>query len=126
MSESNGYATREGLFSKTQRRFKDIDHPEYGKHEIQSLNDLEKSSFDAAAVNSKGKLNRIAAINSNARLIVIGCSKPKFTRDDVPQIQQLDAGYTEWLAKEIRQHCGFDEEPEKNSETTDSDASHSS
>jgi len=114
------YATKEGLFTKAaERRIADVEHAEYGKFQIQSLNDLEKSRYDAAAVNSKGKLNRIAAVNSNARLIVLGCVNPAFSMDDVPQIQQLDAGLTEWLAKEIRKHCGFDEEPEKNSDPTD-------
>lgn len=120
MSEDNGYATREGLFAVgAERRIKDVSHEKYGTFQIQSVTDLEKSRFDAAAVNNKGRLNRIAAVNANARMIVIGCVKPKFTMDDVPAIQGLDAGLVEWLAKEIRSHCGFDEEPEKNSEATD-------
>jgi hypothetical protein len=123
----SGYATRDGLFSTgADRRLKDVSHEKFGTFQIQSVTDLEKSRFDAAAVNSKGRLNRIAAINANARMIVMGCVQPKFSMDDVPQIQGLDAGLVEWLAKEIRSHCGFDEEPEKNSETTDSDASPSS
>jgi hypothetical protein len=119
----SGYATRDGLFATgADRRLKDVSHEKFGTFQIQSVTDLEKSRFDAAAVNSKGRLNRIAAINANARMIVMGCVQPKFSMDDVPQIQGLDAGLVEWLAKEIRSHCGFDEEPEKNSETTDSDA----
>jgi hypothetical protein len=119
MSETNGYATLDGLFQSAARRETDFEG-RLGKFRIQSLTDLEKSRLDALAINSKGKFNRHAAITANARLIVACCVLPKFTESHIAKIQELDAAGVEELAAACRDHCGFNEEPEKNYDTTDS------
>lgn len=130
MSVENGYATRESLFaSPFERRFADHEQLFNGqpcKFQLQNLNDAEKGDFDSDAVNSKGKFKRQSIATANARVIVLGCAKPKFSNADVAILQGYDSGEIEELAEAIRKHCGWEDEPEKNSDTIDDDDSHSS
>ena len=123
MSETNGYVKRDALFAVADRRYTDVEIDGLGKFKIQTLNDLEKSEYDAQAINKRGAFNRRAAVSANARLIVLCSVEPQFSADDVRRIQSLDAGAVEKLATACRVHCGFAEEPEKNSDTTDADDS---
>lgn len=123
MSEGNVYATKEAIFSSVGKRdYKDVEHERFGKFTIRSLTDLEKSRYDAEAINSSGKFNRYAAVNANARLIRLAVVvrsddfNPMFGDQDVSKIQELPSGMTSWLADEIRTFNGFDaaEEAAKN------------
>lgn len=112
MSETNGYATPDLLFgSPVKRRFADVQVEGLGKFRIRSLTDLEKSSYDAAAINKDGKFNRMAAVSANARICVLCCvdgeGNPIFCDEHIGKLQELDAGALGELADECRRHCGF-------------------
>lgn len=114
MSESNGYATPEALFgAPCKRRFADVEIEGLGKFRIRSLSDKDKSTYDAAAINKEGKFNRNAAISANARLVQLCCvdadGNQMFSVNQVPQLQELDAGALGELADACREHCGFTE-----------------
>ena len=114
MSEGNGFATREMLFgSPPVRRYCEVAIDGLGKFRIRSLNDKEKSGYNAEAINKDGKFNRHAAISANARLVALCCvdgdGNRVFTADDVPKLQELDSGLVEELAEACRKHCGFGE-----------------
>ena len=128
MSEGNGYATRDALFAKPfERRLAEHEQSFNGsicKFEYSNLNDAEKGEFDSDAVNSKGKFKRQSIATANVRLIVLANTKPKFSHADIATLQTYDSAEIEEWASKIRQHCGWEDAPEKNSDTTDDDDSH--
>jgi len=127
MSEGNGYATADQLFgSAFKRRYADHVQMFNGssyKFRLQNLHDGEKGEFDADALNNKGRFKRSSVSTANARIVVMGCvdgdGQRIFSNADVSRIQGYDSAEVEKLAAAIRLHCGWEEAPEKNSDTTD-------
>lgn len=131
MSEGNGYATKADLFGGAfVRRFTDHVQAFNGaerKFRLQTLNDAEKGHFDADAVNGKGKFKRESIATANARIVALCCVDGEgnriFSNADVATIQAYDSAEVEELSAACRVHCGWEDEPEKNSDTTDDDDS---
>lgn len=113
MSESNGYATRESLFAvPPARRFKDVECS-LGKFRLRSLNDLEFCTYRSASVGKNGKVDTLATVTANARLVVLCCVDADgnclFTSSDVPALQMLDAGQLAELADACVDHCALEQ-----------------
>jgi hypothetical protein len=131
MSEGNGYATKDDLFADVWQRSY-VDHEQIfngvkRRFRLQNLHDGEKGQFDSDAVNGKGKFKRQSIATANARIIqlcwVNGDGQRQLSNADVSRLQQYDSAEVEELASACRLHCGWVEEPEKNSDMTDDDDS---
>ena len=120
MTTSNGYVSRDKLFSKpVKRRYADAQIEGFGLVRMRSLTARDKSRFDAAALDSKGRVNTKSLLTANARLIVICLvdseGNPIFSDNDVDKLLDMDSGVIEKLSEACGVHCGITgEEPEGN------------
>lgn len=124
MSESNGYATREGLFAgrMTRRHVEVIVDGQ--KFRLRSLNALESNTIQARMLVEDEEQDRIREIaTANCRMIaqcvVDGNGDRLFSDDDICGLAELDAAFVERLARACRKHAEYDpgavEKAEKNS-----------
>ncbi len=117
---------REYFQAPPSRRFDTIDLPDGNQARIRSLNELERSQLDNAAVNDKGELVRRELLRYRCRVIA-AClvdeeGNQLLSEADIPAIGRLDSATTTALYNACVKHCALekkDEEgTEKNSEET--------
>jgi len=137
VSEDLDIASADDLFGQpAKRRYSVVGPlPVLGKRvRIQSLNELEVSSFQAATITQAGGgLNRDRLIDANRRLISL-CLVDKdgnriIGKTQFPQLAQWDAADTQYLYDECAKHVGIHkgdiEDLAKNSDGTPAVDSHS-
>ena len=109
------YASRADLLSPANghRRYIDVTLPVCGLTvRIQSLSELQKSTYEADLFDSKGKRVAARVVDSRARLIVM-CAvdesgKPLFSDADVAAIMGSDGRDVQTLFDALWEHVGFD------------------
>lgn len=131
MSEGNGYATKDTLLqmSRAPRRYADVEIPNWGRIQVQSVNAGEYCRIDAAKNRailalSSGKLSQqIAALKDYfIEVAKAGVSNPAFTDDDREVLLSLDSSTADAIKSAVLAHCNINEVSvegaEKNSEMT--------
>jgi len=116
MSESNGVANREAFFSgaASKRRYAVVQVPILGGVRIQSLTELERSTYEASRLDDAGQWSRESGAAAKVKLIVLCCvdgdGNCLFIDSDIPKLQQIDSIVTDTLFSKCLTHCGFSEE----------------
>ena len=126
MSEANGFVTRDAFLQPKQRRFHVVDVPGMGKIRIRSINELERSRYEATALDKKGNISSSKLVDMKCRLIVLavvdGDGNQLFSNSDIGELQKLDSKITNTIVEAIRSHCGISDEDfdelEKKTETS--------
>ena len=129
MSESNGtIANRETFFSgrATSRRYAVVGVPILGKVRIQSLTELERSTYEASRLDDSGQWSRQSGASAKVKLIIACCVDDDgnclFIESDAVKLEQIDSIVTDTLFSRCLTHCGFSdndiEELAKNCEET--------
>lgn len=120
MSESNGYMTRDALFSspEPQRRFSDVTIDGFGKFRLRSLTALELAGY-VADTQKKKDGDKTSAGRIIALCVVDGDGKRIFGDTDVAKIMEQDARHVIALSSACTAHAGLNnEDAEKNSDAT--------
>ena len=131
--EGNGFADRASLLGAKARRYTEAEI--LGKkYRFQSLNEREKSEYDARPLDKSGNIDQKKVSQQKRRLIVAtlvdGAGTRILTDADLPLLEEIDGAITGALYDAAHAHCGIGKdgvaEQQKNSETTHADASPSS
>lgn len=116
MSETNGYAKPAELFVPQKRNYADVAIEGFGKFRLRDLTAEEAAAYSADRITKQGEIRRGGLITANARIIVLCCVDAEgnliFSRDDIPRLQELNAGKVAALAEACLQHSGLGEEEE--------------
>lgn len=125
---SKTYASPATLFAEPpQRRYTEVTvegFPQYGVFRLQDLNAAEASEFENERWHPNGKVNREAAKNSEARLIVRMVVNANgdltMTADHIPQLMKLPSAFINRLSAICVEHNAnvTVEQAEKNSDET--------
>lgn len=116
------FVTREAILTPLKRRFHEVDIPGWGTFRVRSLNELERSRFEASIRDKQGRVVNSKLVDLKCRLIVLCVvdehGDPLLTDADTAALRQQDSKYTNLLVEEIQKHCGISdadlEELEKN------------
>ena len=105
---------RDALLARNKRRYKDSTVDLDGQRiRWQSLSELEKSNFEAAAQHTDKARARSARVNLRLRVIVAcavdAAGQRLFCDADLPAMQQLDGDIVQALADEAMAHVGWTE-----------------
>ncbi len=125
MSEGNGYAARDVLLGRFVRRFKDAE-TRLGKFRLRSINEAERSRFEASLKDKNGNLSANKSLDLKCRAIVLGVDdgggNQLYTNSDIDAIRQQDSRDINDLATAVFDFWGITdgdlEELEKNSAAT--------
>jgi hypothetical protein len=117
VSETNGQiANRESFFSGAacQRRYTTVNVPILGAVRIQSLTELERSTYEASRLDDSGQWDRESGAAAKVKLIVLCCVDSEgnrlFIESDEPKLQQIDSLVSDRLFDRCMSHCGFTDE----------------
>ena len=117
MSESNGsVANRESIFSgaAVNRRYAVVSVPILGRVRIQSLTELERSTYEASRLDDSGQWDRKSGSAAKVKLIILCCVDDEgnclFIDSDAAKLQQLDSLVTDRIFDRCLAHCGFGDE----------------
>lgn len=120
-------STREELLGSFQRRFRDVPLPDGRSVRIRNLSELERGRLiEAPRLNAPDDAARRKAIREEPSRWIIACvvgesGDPLFTKDDVPELMQLDSATSRAIYVAAQEHVGSIpavEELEKNSDGT--------
>lgn len=125
MSESNGFVTRDVLLGRFVRRFKPVD-VRLGRFRLRSVNEAERSRFEASLKDKNGNLSMSRSLDLKCRAIVLGVDdgngNQMYSNSDIEFIRQQDSRDVNELAMAIVDFWGLIgddiEDLEKNLEAT--------
>lgn len=109
MSEQNR-ADRASLLGNKARRYAEVEI--HGKvYRFQSLNEREKSEYDASVVEKSGEVSVKKVAQQKRRLLVKTLVDDAGTRilteQDLPALEEVDGGLTSALYDAAAAHCGI-------------------
>lgn len=116
------FVTRDAILAPLKRRFQEVEVAGWGKFRLRSLNELERSKFEASIRDKQGRVVNNKLVDLKCRLIVLCVvdenGDPLLTDADINALRQQDSKYTNTLVEAIQKHCGISdadmEELEKN------------
>lgn len=109
---SEGLAPRDVLLGRFVRRFKDFD-TRLGKFRIRSINEAERSRFEASLKDKSGNLSTSKTLDIKCRAIVLGVDdgngNQQYANSDIDAIRQQDSRDINELATAIFEFWGVTE-----------------
>lgn len=131
MSEQNGLATRDSVLAASRRRFTEVVVPGGSRVRIRSITEGERSDWESAMLDPRGRPKRAAMRRWKVGLIVLcvvdADGNPLFSAGDIDGLMQVDSAITNRLFDACQEHCGVSDDDvealEKNSAATSDAAS---
>lgn len=112
MSEENGFAPRDVLLGRFVRRFKEVG-TRLGKFRIRSVNEAERSRFEASLKDKNGNLSTSKSLDVKCRAIVLGLDdgsgNQMYSNADIESIRQQDSRDIDEIAKAVFDFWGVTE-----------------
>ena len=114
------YLTREALFQKTERRYRDVDLPNGEKARLQSLNELERAEHNSELLKDDGSVDKEKLKLATCRLLrmmLVDADGNEILHDsDIEVLLQIDSAVMEVIGDAAREHIGWNKDkPEKKS-----------
>lgn len=103
--------SRESLLKPADRRFQDYKLPDGRAFRVRSLTEAERSQWEMATVDGKGKPVRDKLLSARRRLVCLTLvddqNRPLLSADDESLLASQDGGMIEAIYKAAAEHCGI-------------------